>query len=228
MKEMARKEVRVLGLASGSPRRRELLSVTGWQTKLIPVEVDEQPLPAEAAEDVARRLAMTKARQASAASGPSVITLGADTVVVDGERQLGKPMDVLEASQMLERLAGRTHRVVTAVVLADKEAGTEAVEICTTVVPMRGYTAKEIAAYVASGAPFDKAGGYGIQDDGFQPVDLKGLHGCYANVMGLPLCHLVRAMRRLGHAAPADVPKGCMQHTGYDCPVHASILRGEA
>jgi predicted house-cleaning NTP pyrophosphatase (Maf/HAM1 superfamily) len=90
---------------------------------------------------------------------------------------------------------------------------------------MRPYSPREVAAYVAGGSPLDKAGAYGIQDDGFLPVDLERLTGCYANVMGLPLCHLARALRRLGHPSPADVPAGCRAHTGYDCPVYESILR---
>jgi predicted house-cleaning NTP pyrophosphatase (Maf/HAM1 superfamily) len=90
---------------------------------------------------------------------------------------------------------------------------------------MRRYSPGEAAAYVAGGSPLDKAGAYGIQDDGFRPVALEHLHGCYANVMGLPLCHLARALRRLGHPSPRDVPAACRSHTGYDCPVYESILR---
>jgi len=217
----------LIGLASASPRRRELLGLTGWAVSNLPAGVDEVPLAGETAEVLARRLALAKARAAAASPDGLAVTLGADTIVVDGGRMMGKPADAAEAAEMLERLRGGTHRVLTALALVDPRRGTELVELCETAVPMRDYTRDEVAGYVASGSPLDKAGAYGIQDGGFQPVALERLEGCFANVMGLPLCHLVRGMRRLGHVPPADVPTACQEHTAYACRVFDRILREE-
>jgi septum formation protein len=217
--------VPLLTLASASLRRRELLSLCGWSFDLRPADVEERPEPGESAAAMAARLALAKARSVEPSSG---FALGADTVVEDRGEILGKPVDAREAQAMLERLSGHTHRVITSLVIRGPEGSGPLMETCVTEVPMRAYTAREAAAYVAGGSPFDKAGAYGIQDGEFQPVALERLHGCFANVMGLPLCHLARAMRRLGRPAPADVPAACRAHTGYDCPVYESILRETA
>lgn len=215
-----------LHLASASPRRRELLRLTGWDFAVEPTEVDETPGEGETPWQTARRLARVKAETASPDS-PGEWILAADTVVIEGGRLLGKPGDAAEAERMLLGLRGKDHRVVTAIALRNPVTGRVIEEACETTVPMRAYRAEEMRSYVARGAPFDKAGGYGIQDPDFQPVDLQRLEGCYANVMGLPLCHLVRAARRLGYEPPADVPAACMAHLAYDCRVYPSILRGE-
>jgi MAF protein len=189
------------------------------------VQVDETALPREAPEQTAVRLARTKALAAARGAGRGVI-LGADTIVVDYGQILGKPESVAEATSMLERLSGTTHRVLTGLALVEGEA--EVLEVCETEVPMRACGREEIEAYLASGSPLDKAGAYGIQDGGFRPVVLERLEGCFANVMGLPLCHLVRAMERLGHRPSVNVPQACREHTGFICRVHDRILRGEA
>jgi MAF protein len=214
-------------LASASPRRSELLALTGWKAIIDPVEVDEQPIPGEGAQRLARRLASAKARRAAEDAASTGMILAADTVVADGDQMLGKPADPEEAKQMLLALRGRDHRVITVIVLIEQQNRHEIMEICETLVPMRNYGMEEIEAYIASGSPLDKAGAYGIQDGGFQPVASESLQGCYTNVMGLPLCHLVRAMRRLGHHPPVDVPVVCRAHTGFLCPVSQQIL-GEA
>jgi septum formation protein len=215
-------------LASGSPRRRELLALTGWEAIVSPVEVDERPLTGESAQALARRLAMAKAQLAAREQKSKAIILSADTMVAQGEHLLGKPSDAGEAERMLVALRGRSHHVVTALVLIDRSMEREVVEVCETMVPMRDYTEDEVAAYIASGEPFDKAGGYAIQDGSFHPVALEALHGCYANVMGLPLCHLVCAMRRLGCRAKVDIPAACEAYTGYECHVFNQILEEQA
>ncbi len=101
------------------------------------------------------------------------------------------------------------------------------IEVCETSVPMRSYEEPELRAYIEGGSPFDKAGAYGIQDEAFRPVDLDAMRGCYANVMGLPLCHLGRAIKRLGYPPVVDIPQACMSHTGYDCDVYPLIEKGE-
>jgi MAF protein len=212
-------------LASGSPRRRQLLSLTGWKAEVFPVEIDEEPGPGEEAESLVRRLALAKSRTLFDSLKPSGFVLAADTVVADGDILLGKPVDPEEAKRMLLALRGRTHNVLTAITLSHPDAREEIVEVCETSVPMRDYTEKEVSAYVSAGSPLDKAGAYGIQDGGFHPVAYDEFFGCYANVMGLPLCHLVRAMRMVSEEAPVDVPEACIAYTGYACTVYSEILK---
>jgi septum formation protein len=213
-------------LASASPRRRELLELTGWGFSVCSSPVSEAPHPGEEPHELAKRLAQLKARAARADCPKDVITLAADTMVIHGKDILGKPADIDQAVSMLQRLRAQEHYVITAVVLDPGDQAPQ-VELCETLVPMRDYRPDEITAYVAGGSPFDKAGAYGIQDPDFEPVDHKCFSGCYANVMGLPLCHLVRAFRRLGYEPPEDVPQRCRQFTGYDCTIYSRILRGE-
>lgn len=210
-------------LASGSPRRRELLGLTGWRAEVFPVKIEEEMLAGEEAGSMARRLARKKATIAARVHGGAVV-LGADTVVVDGDTVLGKPEDAEDATGMLRRLCGRRHEVITALTIVGQ--GGEAEEACMTEVPMRSYSEEEIARYVASGSPLDKAGGYGIQDERFSVVAVDRMKGCYANVMGLPLCHLMKGMRSLGVSSAVDIPLACQKHTGYHCRAFAEILRG--
>ena len=218
-------KITIINLASASPRRRSLLEITGWEANVCPVEIDECPGQHESAEALVGRLALTKARTATACNNPIGVILAADTVVADGDCLLGKPADEAEAKSMLASLKGRSHRVITTLVLIDQRTGREVVETCETLVPMRDYEMSEVETYITSGAPLDKAGGYGIQDDAFGPVAVGHLHGCYTNVMGLPLCHLVRAMNRLGGSPPENVPQTCQEYTGYNCPIYNDILK---
>jgi MAF protein len=137
---------------------------------------------------------------------------------------LGKPIDAAEARSMLERLRGRSHQVFTAITLIDLETGERITDLASTDVPMRDYSDAELETYIASGDPFDKAGGYAIQHSGFNPV--ADMRGCYANVVGLPLCHLTRSLRALGIEPPADVAAACQAHLKYDCPVFQLIQAG--
>ena len=211
-------------LASASPRRRQLLGLTGWTFTTAEASLDESPQPGEAPEALAARLAQAKAR-AAGSSGSSWV-LAADTVVVDQGRLLGKPDGDQEALTMLSSLRGRQHQVITGIAILNPATGGLQSETCRSDVPMRSYSPAEAEAYVARGAALDKAGGYGIQDQTFRPVDMDLMRDCYANVMGLPLCHLVRAMRRLGVEPPRDVPEACQAHTQYRCPVYSDILEG--
>jgi MAF protein len=213
-----------IALASASPRRRELLELAGWEFSVCSTPVSETPLAGEAPQQVARRLALLKARAAKAACPVEVVTLAADTIVVHRGDILGKPSDAADAGAMLRRLGGQDHLVMTAVAL-DCDRKSPLVELCETRVPMRAYSKAEVAAYIEGGSPFDKAGAYGIQDHEFDPVDMKDFTGCFANVMGLPLCHVVWAFRQLGYEPPEDVPQRCKQFTGYDCTIYPTILR---
>jgi len=214
-------------LASASPRRRQLLALTGWTFTTAEASLDESPQPGEAPEALAARLAQAKAQAVAraGASGPSWV-LAADTVVVDQGRVMGKPDGEGEALTMLSSLRGRQHHVITGIAILNPATGEQQSETCRSDVPMRSYSQAEAEAYVARGAALDKAGGYGIQDRTFRPVDMDLMRDCYANVMGLPLCHLVRAMRRLGVEPPSDVPEACQAHTQYRCPVYTEILEG--
>lgn len=213
-----------LALASASPRRRDLLALTGWKAVVVPTHVDERPQAEESVQKLAHRLAKAKATQAASNQSRAEVVLAADTVVANGGQLLGKPANARDAERMLMALRDHEHCVVTAIVLLDQVDGEALGEICETMVPMRAYSQEEVHTYITSERPFDKAGGYGIQDEAFRPVAVESLHGCYANVMGLPLCHLVRAIRRLGHDPPEDVPAACQMYTGYTCPVYSEIL----
>jgi septum formation protein len=216
-----------LVLASTSPRRRELIALTGWPITLRPVEIDETPMPGESAPAMTRRLAAAKARAARSAASNAAVVLAADTVVVDGDELLGKPRDDEEARRMLRRLRGRTHQVITSLVVIAADGSSLFEDTCSTDVPMREYSDAEVESFVSSGGPRDKAGGYAIQDPLFEPVDVTALDGCFANVMGLPLCHVVRTLRRLGVEPVHDVPARCQAHTGYVCPVYERVLSRE-
>ena len=192
---------------------------------VAPATVDEKRREDETGRELTRRLARLKAVASPAVDGEIVI--GADTIVVDGEALLGKPRDSAEARLMLEQLRGREHVVVTSVAL-QAAGGTLVQDTCESTVSMREYGQQEIERYLASGRPLDKAGAYGIQDGRFEPVDKSTFHECFANVMGLPLCHVVRSLRRIGVEPKADVPAACIAHTGYDCRAFPAILAGEA
>jgi septum formation protein len=214
-----------LVLASNSPRRRELLALGGWNFRVEPADVHEKRLPGEAPRAYVLRLAEAKARACADPADPNYIFIGADTDVVDGQAILGKPQDEAEAAGMLRRLRGRTHQVYSGIAVYKPEQEQLVTDLCVTEVPMRQYNDEELEAYAASGDPLDKAGAYAIQHAGFHPVE--GLAGCYASVMGLPLCHLTRSLRKLGVEPETDISAECQAALSYACPVSVAILRGE-
>ena len=172
-------------LASNSPRRRELLRNAGFEFDVRPSGIEETRLPDESPEDFTRRLARDKALDVARQSEAESLVLGADTVVaVDGEI-LEKPVDAVDAARMLRTLSGRTHRVITALCLIRAPERVLAWRHETTSVTFRKLTNEEIENYVASGEPFDKAGGYAIQ--GFASRFVPRVEGCYFNVVGLPI-----------------------------------------
>lgn len=199
-------------LASQSPRRQALLEWSGLDFRVVPGQVDEQPLPGEPPAAMAARLAAAKARTILAA-GEWV--LAADTTVALDGRALGKPADAAEARWMLQAMRGRSHQVHTGLALWDPATGRLALRVTTTRVWMRNYTDEEIAAYVATGDPLDKAGAYAVQHGGFHPV--ARLEGCYANVVGLPLCTLRTLWQAWGAAWKIDLPALCWEQFGYRC-----------
>jgi MAF protein len=195
-------------LASASPRRCELLARLGLPFEVVEPAVEEGSLRGRP-ERIARHLAAAKARAVSE-ERPDATVLAADTVVAHRGVLLGKPRDAAEAQAMLKRLRGRAHRVVTAVAVLPPGHRRPLVDHAATRVTMRRYTDAEIAASIARGDPFDKAGAYAIQDERLAPVARydavpAGRHGlpadrrgCYCNVVGLPLWTAVRLLGRAG------------------------------
>ena len=202
-------------LASSSPRRRELFALLGLPFQAVDPQVDETPLEGEKPKSTALRLALAKAQEA-AMSHPEAIIVAADTLVILGDEILGKPRNGDEAVAVLEALRGKKHRVISAVIVLDAASREKREEVADTQVWMRDYSEEEIARYIGRGEPFDKAGGYAIQDKEFRPV--ARVEGCYANVMGLPLCHLDRALKKVAVNPPATPLEACIGFTGYDCP----------
>jgi septum formation protein len=222
------RESRLL-LASQSPRRRELLALLGLPFDLATPNVAETPHEDELPAVSAARFSQAKAHAAHTRLGErrdhGTIIVACDTVVAHKGQLLGKPRDAVEATAMLRRLRGQPHAVYSAVTLLGAAGGRMVNDMAQTELLMRLYTDAELHAYVASGDPLDKAGAYGIQNADFCPVD--ELQGCYANVMGLPLCHLVRCLRAFGVEPTQDVPAACQAHNQHVCTVYTGILAEE-
>ncbi len=195
------RELHEILLASASPRRRELLNSLGLRVLVVPSNVDEGERPGYDPRELAGLHAAAKADAVATRDGSRVI-VAADTVVdVDGTA-LGKPRDAAEAAAMLSLLSGRQHLVHTAYALIDGPSGRRITGAETTRVRFHPLDETEIATYVASGDPFDKAGGYGIQGRG--AVLVAGIEGDFYTVMGLPLGTIVRRLRDWGYALPAQ------------------------
>ena len=196
-------------LASASPRRRDLLACLGLPFEVEPAEVEED-LQGAPLVRIARRLASAKAG-AVAVRRPDATIIAADTIVAYHSILFGKPVDADEARAMLGFLRGRTHRVVTAVAVLPAGRRRPLVDHAATSVTMRRYSDAEIAASIARGDPFDKAGAYAIQDEGLAPV--ARFDGCYCNVVGLPLWTAARLLGGAGlditHITAADLLPQC-------------------
>jgi septum formation protein len=196
-------------LASASPRRRELVRLLGRPHRVASADIDETPeageLPDALTQRLATKKALTIARRATIGKG---LVLAADTIVVLDGTILNKPKDQHDALLMLTGLRGRDHRVLTGLALTVRGqlAWSSVVE---TTVWMRSYALQEMARYVASGLPLDKAGGYGIQDGAFKPVER--IDGCYTNVVGLPLCEVELALATVEPLLTSDEPVVAVQ-----------------
>ncbi|HEU5182975.1 MAG TPA: Maf family protein [Gemmatimonadaceae bacterium] len=180
-------------LASASPRRRELLTMVGIAHEVIPADIDEAYVPGEVPSAHAQRLAEEKAALV-AARNPAAIVVGADTIVVVDGVVLGKPASRADAGRMLRALSGRSHVVYTAVAVRRGESAASAIEAVD--VTFRHLSDEEIAAYIDTGEPMDKAGAYGIQ--GFGAMIVERIDGDFFAVMGLPLGRMVRLMETIG------------------------------
>jgi septum formation protein len=191
----------VLYLASQSPRRAALINLLGVQRiEIRPSSVEEIFDYTESPEAIVQDLALQKAEasfRSLAKNDPHGIVLGADTIVVLGEKILGKPLDEVEAARMLRSLSNNTHTVFTGVALIDTKAKSTHTFFEKTDVTFRPLSAEEIGAYIATGSPMDKAGAYGIQED-HGAVFVKKISGDYYNVVGLPLCSLHQHLKSIG------------------------------
>jgi MAF protein len=196
--------------------------LTGWNCSQSPANIDETALPGESPLIYVSRLAKKKA--AACKNGLDELVLAADTIVVDGDQILGKPEDRDDARRMLTQLRGRVHQVITAIVLFDPVTGQLEEEICRTDVPMRNYSDMEIETYIATGDPLDKAGAYAIQNNGFHPVEKFG--GCFASVMGLPLCHLKRMAIHFKKPVSDSMVSDCQSYNQYICPIFQRVGEG--
>lgn len=188
-----------LYLASGSPRRRELLTQIGVPFTAISADIDETPLIDESPAAYVERLARGKAEAGRAVlavseSGIPICVLGADTAVVLDGQILGKPVDEADAVAMLMALSDREHEVLTAIAVLDGQRCES--RVVRSLVRFRPISREEAAAYWASGEPLDKAGGYGIQ--GLGAVFVAGLNGSYSAVVGLPVCETAELLGHFG------------------------------
>lgn len=215
-------EIRRLILASGSPRRRQLLPLLGLPFVLKATSVDEQVLQDEPPTEYVLRMSQIKAHAVHDARDDELVVAADTTVVLDG-RVLGKPADAGDAARMLRDLRGRSHQVYSAVSVWHPATRRLVSELAESRVWMRDYTNDEIAAYVSSGDPLDKAGAYAIQHSEFDPV--TQVEGCWLTVVGFPLCHLGRALARFGVVVPANVPGACQAFSQRECTVSPDVVK---
>ncbi len=178
-------------LASASPRRENLLKMIGFDFETVVSQIDEQSevytIPEVHVLELAQKKALKVAEKIS-----SGLIVGADTIVVLNNQILGKPKDAKQAKEILKQLSDRTHTVYTGFTIVDKPSGEMLSEFAQTLVSFRKLENEEISQYVKSGSPFDKAGGYGIQDQG--ALFVEKIDGCFYNVMGLPVTKLYQAL----------------------------------
>lgn len=182
-------------LASASPRRRELLERMCWDFKTIPSRVDEAFQKGESPWGHVLRLAREKAVVISR-ENPDAWVLGADTEVIVGDEVLGKPKTSEDAKAMLKKLSGRMHRVITGFAIKNESAGVSIDNIIESQVFFREISDEEMDWYIKTGEPYDKAGGYAVQGKG--AIFVKEIRGSHTNVIGLPLCEVVSALKSVG------------------------------
>jgi len=208
--------IRRLILASGSPRRRELISLLGVPFVIRAANLDERQVGGESPAEMVVRLSQAKARSIGSVRCDELV-IAADTVVALDGQVLGKPAGPDEAAHMLRLLRGRLHHVYSGISVWHPSSGRLVTELADSAVWMRDYADDEIAHYVDSGDPLDKAGAYAIQHPAFDPV--ARVEGCWLSVMGFPLCHLGRALAHFDLKIDPDAPGVCRVFGQRDCTV---------
>lgn len=181
-------------LASASPRRRQLLTMLGLEFEVRPAQGEEFLPDGISPEEAVMRLSAQKARSVAKECAPEDVVIGADTIVWQGGRILGKPKDTQDAARMLSALSGNTHTVYTGVTVIKGNAVLSGAE--ETKVRFRRLSGAEIDAYIKTGEPMDKAGAYGAQ--GLAALFVEGIEGDFFNVMGLPVCRLGKLLKEVG------------------------------
>jgi MAF protein len=212
-----------LVLGSASPRRKELLGMLGVPFVVEKPDVDESVRAGEPPAEYVQRLSREKAATIAAHHEEGCI-VAADTIVVYLGEIFGKPRDEAQAREMLHRLRGQQHRVLSGVTVHDVGTGKALTDLCESKVAIREMTDEEIDAYVATGDPMDKAAAYAIQNVEFAPVEV--VVGCPANVMGLPMCHVLRSLHRQGVELPPSAPHECRIQYGYHCAIAEDVMPG--
>jgi septum formation protein len=204
-------------LASASPRRQAFLRDLGLSFTVLAADIDETPLPDEAPIALAKRLASSKAKAVAQklSTDSCAVIVAADTVVAMERMLLGKPENKADASRMLLLLRDRDHEVHSAISILDTATGHAETIVNTTHVWMRNYSDTEVAIYVDSGDPMDKAGAYAIQHPSFDPAET--ISGCLSGVMGLPLGDLRALLANVGVELPMDVVTICEAQTHFIC-----------
>lgn len=217
----------LLILASNSPRRKELLSLAGIPFTVRPAQLDESILAGESPPTYVRRMAESKAWAVQARMDGQfdshTLVLAADTIVVHQADILGKPENPQMAREILQRLRNCSHQVLTSLAVIRLTDCQMLSQVVISDITMRDYSGEELEAYIASGDPMDKAGAYAIQHAGFHPVER--VQGCYANVVGLPLCHLASMLQTMGVTALDTITQTCQQHLDIPCPLYLQMVR---
>jgi septum formation protein len=184
-------------LASGSPRRKEMLEKLGIEIAVIPSNAAEDELPGETPEEHVVRLSIDKAKEvAEREDVAGHWFIGSDTIVLQNKNILGKPTDNENAAEMLRSLSGSEHQVLSGYAIIDRQTREIVADVVATDVRFRQLTESEIAGYIASGEPMDKAGAYAIQ--GMGGVFVESINGSYNNVVGMPLCQVVEILKQMG------------------------------
>ena len=204
-------------LASESPRRQQMLSWIISDFESIPAQIDETPLPGELPYPYCQRMALGKALHCSEIIPEGGIVIGSDTTVFIGSQILGKPRDEDHAEEILKRLNGREHLVCTAAAIGKRTGGKLTVlqTVSENTVRFRTMDHDEIRDYIASGDPMGKAGAYGIQNREFHPVE--SIRGCYAAIMGFPLCHVGVLLHCFGYDTFPQIRSACQAGTKVPC-----------
>ncbi len=212
------------------------MALCGWDPVIYPAKVDESCLPGEDPAEYVLRVAECKAQAILQKAPQDALILAADTAVVDWEQVegslqaegslrkaviLGKPKDQNEACAMLRSLRGRSHQVYTGIVVIRAADRMILRDVTVTEVTMRDYSEHELVEYARSGDPLDKAGAYAIQHTGFHPVEQ--INGCYANVMGLPVCSLAGLLLQFGIQPVSPIVAACRASLGIDCQIEETV-----